>query len=154
MRKRRKVTLNCGCTVEIIIQLCEHYVVNLDHCPLQQTEEWKQALREEREAEERGRSESYQRGTAPYASSRSFSMLKGGPNRRIQRGYDIRVWRYDRQHNLDYEMFHAWGIDEQLPDEWYALKEDPTVEKADIARNAERSKWVNKRHFLERYSRS
>jgi hypothetical protein len=153
-KRRRKVTLNCGCVVELIIPLCEHYLIDLDHCPLKQTEEWKQALREEREAAERAREESYQRSIAPLGSSRHFSVLKGGPNRRIQRGYDIRVWRYDRQHNLDYEMFHAWGIDEQLPDEWYALQRDPTIEKADIARNSERSKWVSQRRFLEKYSRS
>ncbi len=68
---------------------------------------------------------------------------------RTVRGYDIRIQRTGE--NWMGEVKHAWSEKGILPQEWEAVKQDPTVEKAVIHYGTERRKQSQKRNVLDQY---
>ncbi len=71
------------------------------------------------------------------------------PMTRTVRGYDIRIQRTGE--NWMGEVKHAWSEKGVLPQEWEAVKQDPTVEKAVIHYGTERRKQSQKRNVLDQY---
>jgi hypothetical protein len=69
------------------------------------------------------------------------------------RGYDMKVRRADSSGPLDYEVQHALSSPGELPEEWEGLKQDETVQEAEIYYSSQRTKRADRRSILDRFIR-
>jgi hypothetical protein len=71
---------------------------------------------------------------------------------KVVKGYVVQLRRAG-QESIHRDELHIWGEPDQLPAEWEEVKNDETVEYAEIMNSSQRRVRAEKRKLLDRFSR-